>query len=103
VPLPTAGSRRDCLFAFARRHDEGVALTCVPRLVAKLTSDAAAPPIGRGVWGDTRIELPPHLPHGPFRDAVTGATIDTEQDGPVITIPAGAVFDHLPVALLVAG
>jgi (1->4)-alpha-D-glucan 1-alpha-D-glucosylmutase len=102
VPLPTAGSRRDCLFAFARRHDEGVALTCVPRLVAKLTSDAAAPPIGRGVWGDTRIELPPHLPHGPFRDAVTGATIDTEQDGPVITIPAGAVFDRLPVALLVA-
>jgi len=42
-----------------------------------LTPDAAAPPIGRGIWGDTRIELPPQLPRGPYRDAVTGATIDT--------------------------
>jgi (1->4)-alpha-D-glucan 1-alpha-D-glucosylmutase len=102
VPLETAGSRRDCLFAFARRHDEGAALTCVPRLVATLTPDAASPPIGPGVWGDTRIELPPHLPHGPYRDAFTGATIDTGQDGGVITVRAGAVFDRLPVALLIA-
>jgi maltooligosyltrehalose synthase len=67
-----------------------------------LAPDAAAPPIGRGIWSDTRIELPPDLPQGPFRDAFTGATIDTEQDGRLITIPAGAAFDRLPVALLIA-
>jgi maltooligosyltrehalose synthase len=67
-----------------------------------LTPDAAAPPIGRGIWGDTRIELPPQLPRGPYRDAVTGATIDTEDEGGVITVPASAAFDRLPVALLIA-
>jgi (1->4)-alpha-D-glucan 1-alpha-D-glucosylmutase len=37
TPLKTAGTRSDCVFAFARRYEDTVALTCVPRLVASLT------------------------------------------------------------------
>src|SRR5258706_2600215 len=59
VPLQTSGTRRDCLFAFARRAGDTFAITGVPRLIASLVPDAAAPPLGREVWTDTRIELPP--------------------------------------------
>ncbi len=100
VPLTTTGSRRDCVFAFARCHDAGVAVTCVPRLVATLTPDAAVPPTGQGVWGDTRIELPPGLA-GPLRDALTGAPRDATELAGAISIPAATIFDRLPIALLV--
>ena len=54
VPLETAGAGRECLFAFARRLGDRMAITCVPRLIATLTPDASAPPFG-AVWGDTRV------------------------------------------------
>jgi (1->4)-alpha-D-glucan 1-alpha-D-glucosylmutase len=99
IPLSISGARRDCLFAFARRHSDGVALTCVPRLVATLIPDAAAPPIGSSVWGDTRVELPPGLPQS-FREALTGASIDSSRIADEASIPAAAIFERLPVALL---
>ena len=97
VPLTTTGSRRECVFGFARRHEDGIALACVPRLVATLTPDASGPPIGSGVWGDTRIELPLNW-SGPLRDVFTGAPV--EADGR--SLSAGAIFDRLPLALLVS-
>jgi (1->4)-alpha-D-glucan 1-alpha-D-glucosylmutase len=103
IPLTPAGLRADCLFAFARRHAEGVAITCVPRLVAMLIPDAAAPPIGRTVCGDTRIVLPADLIRGPLRDALTGATLAPDMVEGAGSLPAAAVFERLPVALLAAG
>jgi (1->4)-alpha-D-glucan 1-alpha-D-glucosylmutase len=92
VALETTGARRDCVFAFARRDGDNVAVACVPRLVASLVPDAAAPPIGAGTWTDTRIVVP----NGTLRDAFTGATIAAE-DG---TVAAAQVFERFPVALL---
>lgn len=100
LPLTTTGPQRDCLFAFARRYEDRVALTCVPRLVATLTPDAAAPPLGRSVWGDTRIELPPELAHGAFRDRFTGTMVRVEQGDGAPAIAAGEIFERLPIALL---
>ena len=63
VPLQIAGGRRDCLFAFARvaagsgtprASGSLVTITCVPRLIGSLISDAATPPLGHLVWGDTQ-------------------------------------------------
>jgi maltooligosyltrehalose synthase len=72
----------------------------VPRLVATLTPDAAVPPIGQGVWGDTRVELPAGLA-GPLRDVFTNAAIDAATADDVVSIPAAAIFARLPIALLV--
>src|SRR5262249_15048160 len=80
VPLQTAGTRRECLFAFARRNGAAISITCVPRLVASLMPDAATPPLGASIWGDTRIELPPDVPCR-YRDTFTGATVSARPDG----------------------
>jgi (1->4)-alpha-D-glucan 1-alpha-D-glucosylmutase len=103
VPLQTAGARQDCVFAFARvgAGPAGVAITCVPRLVGSLMADGAAPPIGRQVWADTRIELPAGIAARTFRDTFTGATVAADEDGGVATISGAAMFERFPVALLV--
>jgi (1->4)-alpha-D-glucan 1-alpha-D-glucosylmutase len=100
VPLHAAGARRDCIFAFARRDGDAMSLTCVPRLVASLTPDAARPPLGAGVWTDTRVELPPAAAQR-YRDAFTGAILDVVPDNGGAVLPAAAIFDRFPVALLV--
>jgi (1->4)-alpha-D-glucan 1-alpha-D-glucosylmutase len=103
VPLKTSGARSESLFAFARTMpgSASTAITCVPRLVASLTPDGT-PPIGCGVWIDTRIELPAALTvPARFRDVFTGAIIDVEPAGGTATIPAAAIFERFPVALLV--
>jgi (1->4)-alpha-D-glucan 1-alpha-D-glucosylmutase len=103
VPLEASGARKDSLFAFARTlpGSASIAIACVPRLVASLTPDGA-PPIGCGVWTDTRIDLPAALAvPARFREVFTGATIDVETAGGTAMIPAAAIFERFPVALLV--
>ena len=105
VALRTTGSRRDCVFAFARCHRGQTVITCVPRMVASLVPDAGAPPVGRAVWSDTAFEVPPGS--GPrrlpvFADALTGATIAAEERDGRFTIPAAAALASFPVALLAA-
>ena len=105
VPLQATGPRRDCLFAFARRHAGQTVITCVPRMVASLVPDAGAPPVGRAVWADTAIEVPPDSRTGRppvFADALTGGTIVTEERGGGYTIPAAAALELFPIALLAA-
>ncbi len=99
VPLGASGTRRDCLFSFARTRGDEWTVVCVPRLVGSLVPDAATPPIGRGVWVDTRLELPPGSP-SIFRDAFTGDTLQAEESGAGRSIAASAIFDRFPVALL---
>ena len=115
VPLATAGARAQFVFAFSRELDgaspagpgneerrgtaEG-AITCVPRLVASLTPDAAAPPLGRSVWGDTRIALPAGLAGRTLRNVFTGDRLRPEPDDPC-TIAAAMVFERFPAAILV--
>jgi (1->4)-alpha-D-glucan 1-alpha-D-glucosylmutase len=115
VPLPIAGGRRDCLFAFARvgrttshgSSNRAITITCVPRLIGSLISDVATPPLGQAVWGDTRIELPRSLAHPEeasslsFRDVFTGAAVQPDSTGDALTIPATTLLESFPVALLV--
>ena len=89
------------MFAFARTAADRAALTIVPRLVASLTPDAPAPPIGATVWGDTRIGLDA-LASGSrrFRDVFTGAVIEPETIDGSPAIPVAAALNRMPVAIL---
>jgi (1->4)-alpha-D-glucan 1-alpha-D-glucosylmutase len=108
VPIETAGSRRECLFAFARTTASGdgarmdAALTCVPRLVASLTPDGN-PPIGRAVWADTRLVIPDAIAAAAprLRDAFTGVVLSPDRGEGPATLAAANVFERLPIALLV--
>jgi (1->4)-alpha-D-glucan 1-alpha-D-glucosylmutase len=102
VPLSVEGEHRNHVFAFARRHGETVAITCVPRLVAGLLGHQPGPPVGAAVWGETRILLPWAMEHPtPFRDAITGAHLEARTDGEAAWLDASAVFGQFPAALLV--
>jgi (1->4)-alpha-D-glucan 1-alpha-D-glucosylmutase len=102
VPLGADGPRREHVFGFARRDGATTVVTCVPRLVAGLLADRRTPPIGREVWEHTRVMLPrdPARPAA-FRNAMTGALVDTHIDNDAAWLEAAAVFADLPVALLV--
>ena len=108
-PIQATGSRRDCLFAFARgvrpaggsqteSDPDDIAITCVPRLIATLTPDGSAPPLGRPVWGDTRIEIGDART---FREIFTGTSVKPERSEGGYSLPAAAIFERFPVALLV--
>ena len=108
-PIQATGSRRDCVFAFARgvrpaggppskSDPDDIATTCVPRLIATLTPDGGAPPLGRPVWGDTRIEIGDGRT---FRGIFTGASVKPERSEGGYSLSAAAIFERFPVALLV--
>ena len=102
VPLSVEGEQRSHVFAFARRHGDRIAITCVPRLVAGLLGARSGPPVGADVWGETRILLPwsGGVPRQ-FREAITGLTLDAHASGDAAWIDAATVFGHFPIALLV--
>ena len=97
LPIRTGGARRECLFAFARGGEDAV-ITCGPRLIATLIPEGTAPPLGAAAWGDTRIEV---RDARPFRDVFTGATRTPERRDEGYVLPAAAIFERFPVALLV--
>jgi (1->4)-alpha-D-glucan 1-alpha-D-glucosylmutase len=99
VPLETAGARRECLFAFARRHEQTAAIVCVPRLVASLLPEGGAP-LG-AVWGDSRIELPDDaIRAGRFRDIFSGTIVEPRPVDGRPALDASALLSRFPIALL---
>jgi (1->4)-alpha-D-glucan 1-alpha-D-glucosylmutase len=102
VPIRSAGLQRSSVFAFARRHDADIAITCVPRLIASLTRETSGPPVGAAAWRDTVVELPRALARTSFRNVFTGAEIAPREDGDVATLDLASVLEDFPVALLVA-
>jgi (1->4)-alpha-D-glucan 1-alpha-D-glucosylmutase len=113
-PLQTSGPRRDCVFGFARHYQGRIALTCVPRLIASIVPDGTAPPIGRSIWNETTLALPPDMAatvrrqsqQGAlpvrFRDVFTDATVEAHESDGRLIIPAASVFENFPIALLVS-
>jgi (1->4)-alpha-D-glucan 1-alpha-D-glucosylmutase len=102
VPLQTDGPHAEHLCAFARRQATAAVLTVVPRLAARLTDNGARLPLGREVWGDTWVFLPPDLPAGPYTNRFTGAQAEPVLRDAGMLLPAGEILADFPVALLVA-
>jgi (1->4)-alpha-D-glucan 1-alpha-D-glucosylmutase len=96
-PLAVQGSARDHVFAFARVHGERQAILAVPRLVATLKPDGAAP-LG-DVWRDTRIAVPEHAPRC-YRQAFTGACVSVIEEDGRRWIRAADAFADFPIAFL---
>jgi (1->4)-alpha-D-glucan 1-alpha-D-glucosylmutase len=96
APLGASGTHADALFGFARRAERGTVIACVPRLVASLIPDAARPPIGREVWGNTRATLPA----GRYRNVFTNAVVCASGPDGSAEIDAAELFADFPVVLL---
>jgi (1->4)-alpha-D-glucan 1-alpha-D-glucosylmutase len=97
LPLRAAGSRTEHLFAFARRAGARLAIVAVPRLVVTLAPGGSAP-VGESVWGDTLLPTAGHA--GPFRDVLTGTTIQVVAWAGGPHVRAAELFGVLPVAVI---
>jgi (1->4)-alpha-D-glucan 1-alpha-D-glucosylmutase len=100
VPLSAGGAAAGHLCAFARRRGPRVALTVVPRLTAGLTDRGARLPLGRAVWGDTRVALPADLARATWTNVFTGTAVEPTSTGAGVGLLAGDLLDEFPVALL---
>jgi (1->4)-alpha-D-glucan 1-alpha-D-glucosylmutase len=94
VPLPVAGTRAGHVFAFARAFDPRAAVVVVPRLTTTLLAHSAVP-IGRDVWGDTRVMLPQRIAEQAWRNVFTDEIVGGERH-----LDVSQVLRRLPVALL---
>jgi len=94
-PLETLGTLAEHVLGFARVAKEAVALTIVPRLLARRGIEA--PPLGEAYWGDdTRLLVPPEA--GPrLVNRLTGEHLAVDRGA----LPLADVFASFPVALLV--
>jgi (1->4)-alpha-D-glucan 1-alpha-D-glucosylmutase len=99
-PLNGFGVRERHLFSFARTYEDKTVVAVVPRLVVGLLPEPFTLPLGNGVWGDTRLELPAAAPGAIYRNLFTGETV---RPVPVEGRPMCAIAEVLatfPVALL---
>ena len=70
-------------------------MTVVGRLLHSL-APAGVAPVGEASWSDTRIVLPPALPHGAYRDALTGNIVELDRGPSAAGLRLSQVFAHLP-------
>lgn len=96
LPLVAEGEKAAHVVAFARRHRRRAALVVVPRLAASPRLASPAAPVGRAIWGDTRIALPAALAGRRLICALSGRRLT-----PGRTLAIGDALDPLPVALWV--
>ena len=96
-PLQPDGAKKQHLVAFAREHNNQVAIVAVPRLSYTLTNGAIRAPLA-GLWENTEIPVPPRCAEF-LENVFTGEKIKVTAHR---TLLCSEVFAHFPVALLVS-
>ena len=96
-PLQGVGAKQQHLVAFAREHNNQVAIVAVPRLSYTLAGGALRAPLA-GLWENTEIPVPPRSAEF-LENVFTGEKIRVT---PQRTLLCREVFAHFPVALLVS-
>jgi maltooligosyltrehalose synthase len=95
--LRAAGARGENVFAFARAHQQRVAVVATPRLMAGELVGANDP--GAAAWGDANLALEGEAAEmRAFTEVLSGRTLAPDAEG---RLELAAVFADLPVALLV--
>jgi len=92
IPLRVTGAKADHVIAFARKLDQEWCIVAVPRFCASLTRAGTAP-VGKRVWKDTRIELPPEFPP-------RGTDVFTDEETPIGLV--ADLFRSLALAVLIS-
>jgi (1->4)-alpha-D-glucan 1-alpha-D-glucosylmutase len=96
-PLQAEGAARHHVFAFLRRHEDRHVIVVVPRLIATLTPDGAAP-LGDAVWGDTRLVVPEAA--AAYTNLLTGTAVTVQRQAEGDTIRLADVLDRFSIGYL---
>ncbi|MFA4902215.1 MAG: malto-oligosyltrehalose synthase [Desulfobaccales bacterium] len=97
-PLAAEGDREKNILALARRQENNWALAVAARFLTKIVQPGQ-PAIGREVWGESVLRLPPNAPVR-WIDILTGVEHRAIESGQSLTLPLQRIFRHLPVAFL---
>ena len=100
IPIRSAGELADHVCAFARRLEGRTVLAVAPRFVASLVRAQGEPPLGAGIWGDSRIILPDEITCTSFRNIFTNEVIEAGAEGDTHTLVLSKVFSSFPAALI---
>jgi (1->4)-alpha-D-glucan 1-alpha-D-glucosylmutase len=100
VPLDTDITVSAGLVAFARTLRDRALIALTPRLLSKIAPDPQLP-LGAESWKTSRVFLPEGLPAGPYRNLLTGESVQPLVRENERWLFAGDVFRTAPVAMLV--
>jgi (1->4)-alpha-D-glucan 1-alpha-D-glucosylmutase len=100
LPLKVHGEQAERVCAFARHFGGETLLVVVPRLFGGLMGEEGRLPVGRTVWGDTWIELPPERMHEQWTNVLVGQPVAAHAAGEGGGLALERVFEHFPFALL---
>jgi (1->4)-alpha-D-glucan 1-alpha-D-glucosylmutase len=94
-PLATVGTFKDHIIAFTRSWGDTTVMAIAPRFLTSLIQPNEMA-IGKQVWQDTKLELPPELP-SVWKDAITNQTVESNE-----TLVIGEALKYFPCALLIS-
>jgi len=94
IPLQVTGKFKRHVVAFTRSYRGSMSLTVAPRLLTALVAEGKLP-MGREIWGDTRMILPGS---GPFQwlNMLTGQTLYSGN-----SMLVADALEHFPAALFI--
>ncbi len=102
-PLEAEGDRKANIIAFARHREGRFIIAVTPRLAGSLMGDdSQTMPLGRNVWGNTRLLIPENAPTLRLRNLLTDTTTEAKTLEGRPGFDVAELFDILPIALLVA-
>jgi (1->4)-alpha-D-glucan 1-alpha-D-glucosylmutase len=99
LPLTGESRRQEHVCAFARALAD-CSFLVVPRLGCRLLENADDLPLGRAVWGETCLLLPPEARPGRYRNLFTGEVLHCVHEEGCRTLALAEIFATFPVALL---
>ena len=102
VPLYAEGERKDHLVAFGRMLGTQTVIALAPRLVAGLAGAHKAIPVGREIWQETRIVLPPELASYRYRNVFTQERIMPVKLSSQPQIPIAEALRISPVGIFLS-
>ncbi len=95
IPLEVTGELSDRVIAFGRQFEGKMAISIAPRFFVGLVQPGERP-LGKDVWKDTSIKLPPSAPTN-WTNAITGQPLRSSSS----LLSVGEALQHFSVALAI--
>jgi len=95
TPIRVTGKHRDHIIAFSREYENMYAVTIAPRWLTSIVDENSIP-LGKKVWGDTSVYLPPP------RNRVWGNVVTGERVEKSGRVAVGDILTNYPAALLIS-
>ena len=101
TPLECTGQHAEHVCAYICGSGNANLIVVAPRWFVKLAPEDGDMPLGEKVWGDTAIEVPPHLAEKTGRNLLTQESVNTTPSAHAsLTLKLADLLTSFPVALV---